>query len=113
MHTGIDALYLSVLLLILLTQEGSNVTDRFAITQTLQDYVVNVEGDGGTFEDINTMNDFGTWLYTGFFAGFDSAGSRGGLTWKMKTYNTVHVYVHVCMCIATEHGLDLTTSDLT
>jgi len=84
------AMYLTLLLVILLCQEGSNVTNRYSVTQTLQDYVLNVEGDSGNFEDIKTMDDFGQWMQTGFLAGFDFTGNRlDGVVWKMKTYNSI------------------------
>ena len=89
-HRATDAMYVALLLLILLTQEGNNVTQRYSVTQTLSDYVNSVEGDGGIlYEDIKTMKDFGVWLETGFYGNFDLDFSDGTATWKMKTYNVV------------------------
>ena len=45
-HICTDATYLTLLLVILLCQEGNNVTNRYSVTQTLQDYVLNVESRG-------------------------------------------------------------------
>ena len=92
------ALYLFFLLVILQTQEGNNVTTRYSLAQTLQDYVRSVEGENGMrFDEVQTLQDFGSWVETGFFANFnfevargvDGGGGGPTVTWSMKTYNKV------------------------
>ena len=53
----------------MLIQSGGGPRERYMLTETLNDYINNVEtADGVQFESIASMSDFTSWVTDGFYA---------------------------------------------